>query len=120
MKIQIKIEHLDHGVMVVTTLPVDLMKWERMTNSKMTDLVENKKVDGEDVVKVNMGFEDLMVMAFAVLVRANQTSKKFDDWANELESVELVGIDQSANFTKTAVLEEPSPILPSKASSKSI
>jgi hypothetical protein len=40
--------------------------------------------DGQDVVKVNLGFEDLMVMAFAVLQRGNQTSKKFDDWANRI------------------------------------
>lgn len=113
MKIQIKIQHPDHGVMVVTTLPADLMKWERMTKSKMTDLVENRRVDGEDVIKVNMGFEDLIVMAFAVLQRGNQTSKKFDDWANELGSVELVGIDET-DFTETALSEEPSPILPSK------
>ena len=118
MKIQIKIKHPDHGVMVVTTLPADLMKWERMTKSKMTDLVENRQVDGKDVVKVNLGFEDLMVMAFAVLQRGNQTSKKFDDWANELESVELEGIDEM-DFTETAPSEEPSPILPSKGSSKS-
>jgi hypothetical protein len=42
MKIQVKIKHPDHGVMVVTTMPADLMKWERMTKSKMTDLVENQ------------------------------------------------------------------------------
>ncbi len=99
--------------MVVTTLPADLMKWERMTKSKMTDLVDNRRVDGEDVVKVNMGFEDLMVMAFAVLQRGFQTEKKFDLWANELESVELIGIDET-DFTETALSDEPSPILPSK------
>jgi hypothetical protein len=60
-----------------------------------------------------MGFEDLMVMSFAVLQRGSQTSKKFDDWANELESVELVGIDDT-DFTETARSEEQSPILPSK------
>jgi hypothetical protein len=54
-----------------------------------------------------------MVMAFAVLQRGNQTSSKFDDWANELESVELIGIDET-DFTQTAPSEEPSPILPSK------
>jgi hypothetical protein len=113
MKIKIKIKHPDHGVMVVTTLPADLMKWERMTKSKMTDLVDNRRVDGEDVVKVNMGFEDLMVMAFAVLQRGFQTEKKFDLWANELESVELIGIDET-DFTETALSDEPSPILPSK------
>jgi hypothetical protein len=112
MKIQIKIKHPDHGVMNVTTLPADLMKWERMTKSKMTDLVENRRIDGEDVVKVNMGFEDLMVMAFAVLQRGNQTSRKFDDWANDLDAVELIGIDET-DFTPTARSEEHSPILPS-------
>jgi hypothetical protein len=66
----------------------------------------------------HLGFEDLIVMAFAVLQRGNQTSKKFDDWANQLESVELVGIDET-DFTETALSEEPSPILPSKGSSKS-
>ena len=40
-------------------------------------------------------------------------NSKFDLWANELESVELVGIDET-DFTETALSDEPSPILPSK------
>lgn len=118
MKIKIKIVHPDHGETTVITSPVDLMKWERMTKSKMTDLVENRRVDGVDEIKVNLGFEDLMVMAFVNLQRANQTDKKFDDWANELDLVELLGIDDT-DFIETAQSEGPSPILPLKASSKS-
>jgi len=118
MKIKIKIVHPDHGETTVITSPVDLMKWERMTKSKMTDLVENRRVDGVDEIKVNLGFEDLMVMAFVNLQRANQTDKKFDDWSNELDLVELLGIDDT-DFIETAPSEGPSPILPLKASSKS-
>jgi hypothetical protein len=92
MKIQIKINHKKDGEQTLTTLPADLMKWERMTGSKMTDLVEVRKVDGEDVVKINLGFEDLMVMAWSVLMRSGQTSDKFDVWADELNEVELAGI----------------------------
>ena len=111
MKIQIKINHKKNGEQTVTTLPADLMKWERMTKSKMTDLYEVRKVDGEEFVKVNLGFEDLMAMAWSVLTRSGQTSDKFDLWADELDEIELVGIDET-NPTQPAASDEQSPILP--------
>jgi len=111
MKIQIKLNHKKNGEQTVTTLPADLMKWERMTKSKMTDLYEVRKVDGEEFVKVNLGFEDLMAMAWSVLTRSGQTADKFDLWADELDEIELVGIDET-NPTQPAASDEQSPILP--------
>jgi hypothetical protein len=113
MKIQIKINHQKNGEQTLVTLPADLMKWERITSSKMTDLYEVRRVDGEEMVKINLGFEDLMAMAWAILNRTNQTTDKFDAWANELEEIELVGIDET-NPPQTAVSDEQSPILPSQ------
>ena len=95
MKIKIKINHQKNGEVTLVTLPADLMKWERMTKSKMTDLYEVRRVDGEESVKVNMGFEDLMVMAWSVLNRSKQTEDKFDVWVDELDEIELVGIDET-------------------------
>ena len=105
MKINIKLNHQKNGEMNVLTLPADLMKWERMTKSKMTDLYEVRRVDGEETVKVNMGFEDLMVMAWSVLNRSKQTEDKFDIWADELDEIELVGIDET-NPTQAAASDE--------------
>lgn len=89
------------------------MKWERMTKSKMTDLYEVRRVDGEETLKINMGFEDLMAMAWSVLNRSGQTADKFDNWANELDEIELVGIDET-NPPQPAASDEPSPSLPSQ------
>jgi hypothetical protein len=108
MKIKIKLNHKKNGQQTVTTLPADLMKWERMTKSKMTDLYEVRKVDGEEIVKINLGFEDLMAMAWSVLTRSGQTSDKFDLWADELDEIELEGIDET-NPPQAAASDEPSP-----------
>lgn len=113
MKIKIKINHQKNGEQTLVTLPADLMKWERITKSKMTDLYEVRRVDGEEMVKINLGFEDLMAMAWSILNRTNQTSDKFDLWANELDEIELVGIDET-NPPQAAVSDEQSPILPSQ------
>lgn len=113
MKIKIKIKHQKNGELTLVTLPADLMKWERITSSKMTDLYEVRRVDGEEMVKINLGFEDLMAMAWSILYRTNQTADKFDLWANELEEIELVGIDET-NPPQTAASDEQSPILPSQ------
>ena len=107
MKIQIKIEHQDNGSMTVTTTPADLMRWERMTKTKMTDLFEIRRVDGQEEVKVNIGFEDLMIMAWSVLYRTQETTAKFDDWANRLDEIEMAGVDEP-NPPQTEASAEPS------------
>lgn len=95
MKIQIKIEHPDHGNQIVTTKPADLIKWERATSSKMTDLVKVRRGDdGQPVTEFSIGYEDLAVMAWAIFYRAGDTQKKFDEWVNSLEVVELEGIEE--------------------------
>lgn len=114
MKISVKIKHNKNGEQTLTTKPADLIKWERLTKSKMTDLIEVRKVDGgEDIVEMNLGFEDLAVMAWAVLYRAGETSDKFDLWADGLDEVELAGIDEP-NPPQAEASDTQSPSLPSQ------
>lgn len=95
MKIEIKIEHPEHGIQTVVTKPADLIKWERLTKSKMTDLVEVRRLEGgETETAIHIGYEDLAVMAYSVFHRTNQTAAKFDAWANDLEMIELAGIQE--------------------------
>ena len=95
MKLNIKFIHNDNGSQTVTTIPADLLKWERMTRSKMTDLIKSRRVDGEDVIEFSLGYEDLMVMAYSVMTRTGQTTAKFEAWVDGLESIELDGIDET-------------------------
>lgn len=105
MKISIKIEHETTGEHIVTTMPADLMRWERLTKSKLTHLVTVRKVDGNDEVTLNIGAEDMMAMAWSVMTRKGFTAEKFDAWANGLTNIELVGIDET-NPTQTAASTE--------------
>lgn len=89
MQIKLKIEHQDLGELELVTRPADLMKWERMSSRKLTELAVKKG----DEIQVSIGIEDLMIMAYAVVYRSRQTDKKFDDWANGLDSIEMVELE---------------------------
>jgi hypothetical protein len=93
MKIQLKIEHKEHGEIELVTRPADLMKWERMTGRKLTDLAKRKG----DEIEVSIGIEDLIAMAFAVVSRQGLTQLKFDAWSNDLDSIEMMETDETAN-----------------------
>lgn len=90
MKIQLHIKHQDLGELDLVTRPADLMKWERMSGRKLTDLAVKKG----DEIQVQIGIEDLMIMAYAVISRSGQTEKKFEAWADGLDSIDLVEVDQ--------------------------
>jgi len=93
MKIQLKIEHKAHGEIELVTRPADLMKWERMTGRKLTDLAKNK--GGE--IEVSIGIEDLMTMAYAVVSRQGLTQDKFDAWSSDLDNIEMMETDEVVN-----------------------
>lgn len=95
MKIKIEFDHKDNGRQIVTTIPADLLKWERVTGHKMTDLIKSRRVDGEIVTEFSIGYEDLMVMAWSTQYRTNQTADKFDAWVNGLDNIELAGVDDT-------------------------
>jgi hypothetical protein len=90
MKLKLKIDHQDQGELELVTRPADMMKWERLSSRKLTDLAVKKG----DEIQVSIGIEDLMIMAYAVISRSGQTEKKFDAWADGLESIELMEIDE--------------------------
>lgn len=93
MKIKLKIEHNEHGDLELVTRPADLMKWERMSGRKLTDLARKKG----DEIEVSIGIEDLIVMAYAVVSRSGLTDSKFDPWADGLNEIEMVEVDETAN-----------------------
>jgi hypothetical protein len=90
MKIKLKIEHEKNGELELVTRPADLMKWERMTGRKLTDLAKKKG----DEIEVSIGIEDLGVMAYAVLSRQALTEDKFEPWMNGLENIEMMEIEE--------------------------
>lgn len=90
MKIKLKINHQDLGELELVTRPADMMKWERMSGRKLTDLAVKKG----DEIQVSIGIEDLMIMAYAVISRSGQTDKKFDAWADGLDQIDLMEVDE--------------------------
>lgn len=95
MKIKIQFTHEQHGTHEVVTMPADLLQWERLTKSKMTDLITNRNIDGEVVTQFSIGYEDLMAMAWAVMTRRGETSDKFQSWVNGLQDIEFGGVDET-------------------------
>lgn len=99
MKIQLKIDHKDHGDMELVTRPADLLKWERLSKRKLTDLATKK---GDEIL-VHIGIEDLMIMAYAVLSRAGDTKDNFEVWSDGLNDIEMMELDDSANPPESGV-----------------
>lgn len=91
MKIKLKISHQDLGELELVTRPADMMKWERMSGRKLTDLAVKKG----DEIQVSIGIEDLMIMAYAVISRSGQTDKKFEVWADGLDQIDLMEVDDA-------------------------
>jgi hypothetical protein len=80
MKLQIEYTHSGTTATVVT-LPADIIKWERYTNQKLTDLWK------DDEMRIGAG--DISVMIWAVLSRKQLTNEPFDIWVDNLESFDL-------------------------------
>jgi hypothetical protein len=90
MKLTLDYYHPRHGDGQVTTLPVDLMKWERITKSKLSDLYTTR--DG--VSSFNIGMEDLVIMVWQVLTRQGVITETLDQFSSDLDNVEFGDVDQ--------------------------
>lgn len=90
MKLTLDYSHPRHGDGQVTTLPVDLMKWERITKSKLSNLYTIS--NGESTL--NIGMEDLVIMVWQVLTRQGVISETLDQFASDLDNVEFGDVDQ--------------------------
>lgn len=82
MKLNIKYEH-NTGSGTVTTLPADVIRWERMTKQKLSNLADS-----------NVGMEDFAVFIWSVLNRTGQTNEPFEVWIDGLLDVEVLDTDE--------------------------
>lgn len=82
MKLDIKYDHQD-GSGNVTTLPADIIRWERMTKQKLAGLSDN-----------NVGMEDVAIFTWSVLHRTHQTNAPFEVWLDGLLDVEILDTDE--------------------------
>ena len=93
MKLTIKYSHTKSSGQV-TTLPADVIRWERMTKQKLGSLTDK-----------NVGMEDFAVFVWSVLSRTNQTNEPFEVWVDGLEDVEVVDTDE-VNPTQAEALAD--------------
>jgi hypothetical protein len=100
MKIAIDYKHTKYGEGTVSTLPVDVMKWERMTKQKFTELYRE---DINGIVQAYIGLGDLMTMLYAVLNRQGVVMETFDVFVTDLELVEF-GDEPEVNPTQAEAL----------------
>ena len=96
MKLQIEYIHSGKPDTVVT-LPADIIKWERYTKSKFSDLWSKDEL--------RIGLEDLAVFVWAVLSRKQLTNEPFEIWLDNL--------DEISDFA------EPEPVNPTVAEASS-
>jgi len=95
MKLTFDYDHSKYGKGSVTTLPVDVMKWERMTKQKVTELYRE---DAAGNTYANIGISDMVTMVYAVLHRKGTTTDTLDVFVEGLESVEF-GDDEPTDPT---------------------
>jgi hypothetical protein len=100
MQIEITYKHPQYGEGNVSTLPIDVMKWERMTKQKFTELYRQGP-DGE--TEVHIGISDLATMLFAVLTRTGVVSTTYDMFIQDLQEV-MFGDEPDVNPTKAEPL----------------
>jgi hypothetical protein len=96
MKLAIEYKHHKYGEGTVTTLPVDVMKWERMTKQKFTELYRE---DSNGNLAPYIGLGDLMTMLYAVLKRQGVVTDTFDVFVEDLDEVTF-GDDVEVNPTQ--------------------
>lgn len=107
MKFQIELVHNEHGVVEVTTSPMDLRRWEQVTKQKLTDLTKVVKSESGTEVMLSLGIEDMLVMGWAFCTRKGLTVEAFTPWAEQVDSIEFVGVEE-VNPTQQAQSEEHS------------
>lgn len=88
MKLEITFTHKGETDKVVT-LPADIIKWERYTKSKFSDLWNKDEL--------RIGLEDLAVFVWAVLTRKALTNEPFEIWIDGLDEITDFGEPTPAN-----------------------
>lgn len=94
MKLEISFIHKGETNKVVT-LPADIIKWERYTDQKFSDLWKNESL--------RIGQTDLAVFIWAVLWRKQITNQPFDIWIDDLEEISEFGEPEPANPIEAGV-----------------
>lgn len=82
MKLQLSVTHDGKTLTCETTLKV-IVEWERKYRKRAGDLAQGFAV------------EDLAFMAWASLKRGGTTLPDFDAWLDKLESVDVIGGEDS-------------------------
>lgn len=90
MKLEIEYTHKGVNDKVVT-LPADIIKWERYTKSKFSDLWSDESL--------RIGLEDLAIFVWAVLLRKQITAEPFEVWIDGLDEITNFGEPEAANPT---------------------
>lgn len=91
MKLEINYKHSGTTDTVVT-LPADIIKWERYTKSKFSDLWAGESL--------RIGLEDLAVFVWAVLLRKQLTAEPFEIWVDSLDEIIDFKEPEAVNPTK--------------------
>ena len=91
MKLEITFTHKGETDKIVT-LPADIIKWERYTKSKFSDLWADETL--------RIGLEDLAIFVWAVLLRKQLTVEPFEIWVDGLDDISDFGEPTPANPTK--------------------
>ena len=90
MKLQIEYVH-DGKTGIVTTIPADIIKWEKTTNQKFSNLWDKDQL--------NIGIYDLAVFIWAVLTRKIETAEPFETWHLRLDEITDFGEPDSPKAT---------------------
>ena len=94
MKLQI--EYIHNGVSgTVTTIPADVIKWERVTKQKFSDLWDKETL--------RIGIGDLACLVWAVLTRQVVTAEPFETWQLGLDEIVDFGEPEVPKATETEV-----------------
>ena len=89
---KLKIEYIHDGSAgTVTTIPADIIKWERVTNQKFSNLWSKEEL--------NIGLGDLAVFIWAVLTRQVATAEPFETWVLRLDEITDFGEPESPKAT---------------------
>lgn len=102
LAIKYKLNNQDHKF--VTTLPIDVIVWERQTKQKFSDFyVPN--ADGE--TEFRFGYEDLSVLAWSVMKRTTGNPTPFDKWAEQIEEITFGDEPESVDPLNAEASHEP-------------
>lgn len=78
-QLKIKVEFLDGSETEITTIPLDIVKWEREYNKPASALGNEPHI------------EWMMFIAYAAVKRRDGFSQTFDEWLVNVATVETMG-----------------------------